>query len=86
MYQVGGVVGNILIGYLSDQFLKQVCSNVSIVCGNFITKHILQDSDKMCEHPRAPALFIVSLLLMVFLHMFNSTVVPTTSEVYLLEI
>ena len=27
MYQVGGVVGTILIGYLSDLFLKQVTAD-----------------------------------------------------------
>ena len=26
MYQAGGVVGTILIGYLSDLLIKQVCS------------------------------------------------------------
>ena len=34
----------------------------------------------MYEHPRAPALLIVSILLLVILHVFNSAVVQGGSE------
>ena len=35
----------------------------------------------MYEHPRAPALLIVSILLLAILHVFNSAVVQGGSEV-----
>ena len=35
----------------------------------------------MYEHPRAPALFLISILLLIILHVFNSAVVQGGSEV-----
>lgn len=35
----------------------------------------------MYEHPRAPALFLLSFLLLAAIHMFNSAVMPGVSEV-----
>ena len=78
MYQVGGVVGNILIGYLSDQFLIQVTCHVHRV---ILLSEYLQDGNKMFEHSRAPALFLISVLLLAVLYMFNFTVKPGVSEV-----
>ena len=76
MYQVGGVVGTILIGYLSDKFLKQVNIIQFIILLKF-----LQDRGKNFEHARAPALFLVSILLTIVLRLLNSAVKPRVSEV-----
>ena len=71
-------MGNILIGYLSDKFLQQVTNASHDVCVNFSD---LQDGGRSYEHPRAPALFLISIVLTIVLRLLNSTVGPRVSDV-----
>lgn len=49
-------------------------------CRIFLLSSFLQGSDKI-DHPRAPALFVISFLMLAVLHMFNSSVLQGSSEV-----
>ena len=55
------------------------CVPVLIVCMYVL---LVQDGDKLCEHPRAPAIFLNGVFVIGTLHMLSAVVMPGVSEVH----
>jgi len=41
----------------------------------------VQDGDRLCEHPRAPTIFLNGVFVIGTLHIFSSVMIPGVSEV-----
>lgn len=87
VFQVGGMAGNIISGYISDLFMVKVqhCSGYNvhvILVVNFLNILSLSQRARLC--PRAPILLSLSVLLVLALHVYRTSVGEDTPEVIFL--